>query len=452
MRRGIKHILLQGATGSGKSVMASSMTASALSKGFSVMLTVPRRELIRQMSLTFEEFDIPHSIIAAGYEFNPYAKVQIASVGTLINRLDKVRAPTILFSDEVHFGGDGLDRVINHYKAQGSYAVGLSATPMKMSGQGLGCYYQTMVQGPTVSELIAMKRLSEYKLFSPDTPDLSGIRMIAGDYHKGQLSEKMEQDRVLIGNSVRHYKDHALGKLNISYCVSIKHSQIVAESFRNSGIPAMHIDGETSDDERKRIIKAFARREILVLTNCSLLTFGFDLASQANMDVTVECMTDQAPTKSLPLQQQKWGRPLRYKDYPALIFDHAGNSGQRGHGFPCSDRHWTLADQDRKARAEAEREIKTRDCDKCYFTHKPKPVCPNCGHVYPINSREIEELEGELKLVDTENIKKKRRVEQGMARTVDQLVDGFIADGMPYQTAIKRAAHIITAREAKRRK
>ena len=399
MSSGHKHNVLQAATGSGKTIMSSFMVQAAISKGKKVWFTVPRKELLRQTALTFKGFGVPHSYIAAGQQYNPYQKAQICSIGTLMGRLDNVKAPDLAFIDEAHYGGDGLERIIFWLKKQGAWTVLLSATPWKLSGQGLGRYATNMICGPPIRWLIDNKRLSDYRLFAPSKPDLSGIKTTAGDYAKGQLAERMEQDRVLIGNAVTHYKDHALGKLNVAYCVSRKHSELVAESFRNQGIAAVHIDGETPDEMRRKIIRGFAKREITVLTNCDLLTFGFDLSSQVGFDVTVESMSDLRPTKSLALQMQKWGRVLRKKDFPAMIFDHAGNvlnkDGTPNHGLPCEERHWTLEDREKKERSE-KTSFPVRQCPSCFFCHSPAPACPSCGEVYVIKHRQIDEVDGEL--------------------------------------------------------
>lgn len=440
-----KYILLQGATGSGKTAMATYMIANAKQKNNKTLFLVPRKELLKQTSESFRENNIPHSFMASGYEFNPYASVYIGMVGTLINRLDKLPKINLLIVDETHYGSGTLDRIIAHFKKQGAYIVGLSATPWKLSGQGLGCWYDNMVCGPSIGDLIENKRLSEYRLFAPNTPDLSGIKISAGDYAKGQLSSFMEQERVLIGNAVNHYREHAMGRLNIAYCVSIKHSQIVCESFKSAGIPAAHIDGKTPDDERRRIIRAFARRELLVLCNCELLTFGFDLSMASGMDITVECMSDLRPTKSLALQMQKWGRVLRYKDYPALIFDHAGNV--REFGLPCEDREWSLADRAQKKRGGSEPNIPVRQCEECFFVHRPAPNCPSCGYEYEINGREIDEVDGILGEVDPATFRKQKRSEQGMAKTIDDLI------ALGYQRGYKNpefwAAKVYTGRGRK---
>lgn len=420
LQRGNKSVLLQSPTGSGKSIMASEIVRRAYSKGNNVWFSVPRRELIRQMSGTFLDFDIPHGHIAAGFKYNRHAPVNVCSTDTVKSRLDILVAPKLAVIDEAHFGGDRLDTIIKWLKSKGTIILGLSATPWKLSGQGLGCWYDDMVRGPSIRDLINSGRLSDYRAFAPSRLDLSGIRMAGGDYAKGQLSDKMENDRVLIGNAVKHYKAHADGKLNIAYCVSIAHSEVTCEAFKAQGIPAAHIDGKTSDDERKRIITAFAKRELKVLTNCELLTFGFDLASQVNMDVTVECMSDLRPTKSLALQMQKNGRVLRRKDYPAIIFDHANNVTE--HGLPCEERNWTLEDREVGTRRGGDKVMPVKHCwPGCGFCHKPAPACPNCGKVYEVQSREIEEVEGELSEVDLLTIKREKKQEVWKAKSIADL-------------------------------
>lgn len=402
-------VLMQAPTGIGKTITANSIVQGAVAKGRKVYFTVPRRDLLRQTSLTMSKFDIRHSFIAAGYEYNPFSQVFVCSTDTLKLRLDKLLPPSMpefLVVDETHWGNEGLDKIIKFFKARKAKILGLSATPWKSSGHGLGCWYDRMVCGPSIRWLIDNKRLSDYRLFAPDTPDLSGIRTVAGEYNRGQLSEKMEQDRVLIGNSVSHYKKHAEGKLNIVFCVSIKHSEIVAQAFRDKGIVAMHVDGETPDDERRKIIRDFALRKIQVLTSCEIFCFGFDLASNAGMDVTIESISDLRPTKSLALQLQKNGRALRYKNYPALIMDHAGNTMR--HDLPCIERKWTLEDREKKKGGE--KTLPVRQCPApCFFCHSPAPVCPQCGFVYPILSREIDEVEGELKEITEAQTKTDRK-------------------------------------------
>ena len=412
--------LVQLATGGGKTFTAGSMINKARLKGNSCIFMVPRRELLKQTAESFASVGIPFSYIAAGHTYNPRSLVHLATVGSLARRLDVIKPPKLIFPDETHFGSNQLGSIIDWAKNGGSFGIGLSGTPSRTDGRGLGMWYDNMIQGPTVSELMSMGNLNTYRAFAPDTPDMTGIRTVAGDYAKGQLSEKMEADRVLIGSSVRHYKDKANGLLNVCFCVSVKHAEIVAQSFNDNGIPAACIHGGMDDEQRKRVIIAFARREIKVLTSCQLLTFGFDLSSASQMDVTVECISDLQPTQSLAMQLQKWGRGLRTWAQPSIFFDHAGNLER--HGFPDDPREWTLQDREKKGGGNSEPTLPTRQCSECYFVSRPSPVCPNCGFVHPVADRMIEEVDGELMEVQRQQVIKDKKMEQGKAQSLADLV------------------------------
>lgn len=423
MKAGRRSILLQGATGSGKSYIGAEIIRRALIKNRTVWFLVPRRELIRQMHETFNDFGIEHGYIAAGYPMNPFVSTHICSVDSLRTRLSKVKAPNLAFIDETHHGGDGLDVVIKWLKANGTWIIGLSATPWKLSGKGLGCWYDELITGPSIRWLIDNKRLSQYRAFAPDQPDLSMLDIVSGDYAKGQLAERMEQDRVLIGNSVKHYREHALGTLGITFAVSRKHSEMLAETYRDAGIPAMHMDGDTPEDKRIAIAKAYAKRELWQLCNCDLLTFGYDVASASGVKgVCIQTMTDCQPSLSVSKQRQKNGRFMRYDGTVHTLFDHAGNIGTENnpkHGMPCDDIEWSLADK-KKKRDGGERSIAVRECPKCKFCFHPAKICPNCKYEFPIEYRTVKEVEGELKELEKFE-KKEKRQENGRAKTIADL-------------------------------
>ncbi len=438
-------VLMQLPTGGGKTACAVYMIAGAARKGKRSWFIVPRRELLRQTAMTMDDFDIPYSYIAAGARHNPDCLTQIVSQQTVVNRLSWAKAPELAIIDEAHICGDGLEKIIDWLKAAGTYIVGLSATPWRLDGFGLGAYYGDMVCGPSVRWLIDNKYLSDYRAFAPSSPDLSAVGKSQGDYAKGQLADFMEHDRVIVGDAVRHYKNLAMGRLNLAFCVSIKHSQMTAEKFREGGVPAAHIDGTMDDAERRRIITAFGRREVLTLCNVDLLTYGFDLAAQCGFDVTVESMNDLRPTKSLALERQKIGRILRRKAYPAILMDHVNNF--REHGFPDDPVKWTLEDRPMgTGGGNTEQTVRAAQCSECFFVFKPAPVCPNCGFVRVVKSREVKNVDGELAEIDRDRERKEDRMEQGKARDEASLVKLFIAKGSSPRNAIIRARHVLKAR------
>lgn len=441
-----KAVLLQSPTGSGKTAMAIHLIHSAAQKGNRVMFSVPRRELMKQTSLTFQSYGLTHGFVAAGQDFNPFSKAYIGMVDTMARRVERLPVVDLVIIDETHYGAGSLDAVIKQYKAMGAWVVGLSATPWKLSGQGLGCWYDDMVQGKSIRWLIDNKRLSDYRFFRGKTkPDLSQIKVTAGDYAKGELASFMEQQGVIIGDCVNDYITKAMGRLHVVRCASIKHSQTTAQSFRDAGIPAQHVDGTTPDDQMRQIIRAFARREILVLTFCDLLNFGFDLSQASGMDVCIESGSDLKPSKSLAGQMQYWGRMLRYKEYPALIMDHVNNWTE--HGLPCSEREWTLDDRVQNKKTK-ERVPPTKQCEKCFHIHPPAPKCPDCGNVYEIKSREIDEVDGDLEEIDPRTAIIERKKEQGAAQSLEDLIEVGKRRGMQYPA--KWAAKVMAGRMAKK--
>jgi len=294
-----RSVLLQAPTGVGKSIIASHIIQSALSKGTRTIFTVPRIQLIDQMGKNYRDFGIEYSVIASREKYFPQIKNTIASVNSLASRIGKIEPPQLLIVDETHYGAEALDKIIKWGRANSAFILGLSATPWKANGKGLKCWYDTMVRGPSVKWLIDNNFLSQYRAFAPDNIDMTGVRVTAGDYNKQDLSGRMESDRKLVGSVVDHYIKYAMGMRGITFTVSRAHSAIVCEAYRASGVPAATIDGETPKDERRRLAVALARGEIFQLVNAELLTFGYDLAAAADMPVTIQCMSDLQPTLSI---------------------------------------------------------------------------------------------------------------------------------------------------------
>lgn len=423
-------VLMQAATGAGKTRMSLDMIHGAVSKGKRAIFTVPRRELLAQTVETVAGFNIPFGVIGPkGYPVNPLAPVQIAMTPTLARRLDRTQLPDVMFLDECHFGGAELETVIAWAKASGAYGVGMSATPMKNNGRGMGDWYAHMECGLPVADLMRLGRLSDYRYFGPSAPDLSSVPVssAAGDYAPKALATFMEADAAIIGDATKTYRQFMQGKRTVLFATSRKHAARIQDAFQAAGIAAQAIDGTMDAETRKRIIMGFARREFGVLINVDLLTFGFDLSQAVKMPVRVEALIDLCPVKSLPKQMQKWGRGLRAGDEPCVIADHVNN--WREHGFPDSEREWTLTTTKRRG-SQGERVEPVRQCPigdgGCGFVHRPSPACPNCGFEYPVQSRTVDEVDGELQEIDREAAERARiaaRQEQDRADSLDALLE-----------------------------
>ena len=434
-----RSVCAQAPTGFGKTVVAAFMAAAARNKGLDIIFTCHRQELIDQTSASFTECGIAHGFVAAGRPFNPYATVKIASIQTLRNRLDKLTPPDLLVVDECHHcAAKGWAVVVAWAKAGGSRIVGLTATPWRLSGEGLAKYFGSLVLGPTTDWLIEHKFLSDYRAFAPGAPSMAGVHTRAGDYVRSEVEAVMMGDPVLTGDAITHYLKLARGMKCLAFCVSVKHAESVAEAFRAAGVSALHLDAKTPREERRRAVLAFADGHIDVLCNVELFGEGFDLSSLAGKEVPIEAVSLIRPTKSLSLYLQQVGRALRPKGAPAIILDHAGNIAR--HGFPDDEREWTLAGRP----PGAPKSVAVKQCPTCYRIHSPRPDCPDCGFVYPIQHRVVRQEDGDLVEANVVARRKERMKEQSAARTIPELVALGRARG--YKQPEAWAAKVFTAR------
>lgn len=437
-----KNVLLQAPCGFGKTVVGAHMAKAATERGHSVVWINHRDVLLDQTARTFGEAGLFYSFIAAGRRHNPYAPIQIASIATLQRRLDAIPAPTLCLIDEAHhLGALGWSAVYAAWPQ--ARVVGFTATPWRLDGEGLGKFFSHMVEAPSVRWLIEHKRLSEYVAYTPAGPDLGAVHVRAGDFVTEELEEILDRG-ALIGDLVRHYQRHAASKRALYFGVSVRHSQHIAATFQASGIPALHLDGDSTSEERVEAAKRFAARDLLVLTNCGLFGEGFDIAALTGQRATIECVGMARPTQSLSLYVQMVMRALRAKPERAVILDHAGNIHR--HGFPDDDRHWSLADRERKKKSEAEKDIAVKTCPACFAAHRAHlRTCPYCGHVYQVIGRQAELLDGQLHEANPAEIRKLRKMEEWRAKTPDDLVR--IGRERGYRHPEAWAAHMWMARE-----
>lgn len=423
MRQGKRRILLRLATGGGKTVMAASMLGSAGAKGMTSDFIVHRRELLEQTSDTFRAVGIPHGFIASGMPSNGLAKVQLAGISTLVNRLEHAPVPKLIVWDECHHMTAGLwDAVFKHYPD--AFHIGLTATPERLDGRGLSDHFDVMVDGPSTGELIRRGFLSPFDYYAPGVPDLVGMRTLGGDYNRADTAELMGKPKV-VGDVIEHYLRFAKGEAGIVFAASRENSRNLADAFTAEGIRAGHVDGSMSMRDRKRVVDAFKARDIDIMTNVDLFGEGFDVPAMVYCGLV-------RPTKSLALHLQQCGRALRIMEGKsrAIICDHAGNA-LSGLGLPDDDRKWTLEGRKKgSARKGSDDATAIHQCPECYrVTASTTRTCP-CGHEFAVAARDPEFVDGQLfklERVDTQREKdraaKARKMEERACVDYSSLVE-----------------------------
>lgn len=430
-------------TGGGKTVIFCHIAHKTSDKNKNVLVLVHRVELLRQTSKALTKSGVHHGLINPKYTQDYSKSVQVASVQTLVNRLDKIPAPDLIIIDEAHHATAGSWRkVIEAFPR--AKVLGVTATPCRGDGSGLGVesggVFDDLIIGAQISDLINRGFLVEPVVYAPPSQlDLSAIRIVRGDYDSKQVEKAIDKPKI-IGDTVAHYRKLCHGAPAVAFCASIKHAEHVADAFREAGYRAYSVDGSMDDGTRSRILDGLGNGTVDIVTSCDLISEGTDIPA-------IGCAILLRPTQSLGLYIQQVGRALRPSPgkKEAIILDHVGNVLQ--HGMPDDIREWDLSAKKRKGRSKAsEASIQIVQCESCYQVFKPADVCPACGEPVKRKIKEMpDQVDGELTKIDKDQIKMQRVRLVSNARTLEELKE------VGKQLGYKRgwAEHVFNSRQRK---
>jgi superfamily II DNA or RNA helicase len=356
-----------------------------------------RRELTKQASRKLHDLGVDHGIIQAGFPARPGERVQIASIQTLHARAVRSRSIQLPPADLVVVDEAHHCRAVTYQYLLAAYPnaviFGLTATPCRADGRGLGNRFQVLIECPSVAELIAGGYLVGTKVYAPTKPDLVGVHVKRGDYVECELADRMNTAK-LVGDVVEHWCRLGEQRQTVVFAVDVSHSVHLRDEFRRAGVLAEHLDGSTPIEERDHILAQLAAGRIEIICNCMVLTEGWDQPS-------VSCLVLARPTKSLGLYRQMVGRCLRPSagKTEALILDHAGATFE--HGFVEDPIEWSLFEDQRAENKVHKARIASRtpslttcpECSAVRFEGQPCPVC----HWRPVpKPKPVEIVDGEL--------------------------------------------------------
>jgi superfamily II DNA or RNA helicase len=394
---GHRRVIVAAPTASGKTVIAGAIVADAVRLGQRVLFLAHRRELITQASRKLHAAGVEHGIILASYPARPSEPVQVASVATLHARavrtasMDMPPADLVIIDEAHHVRARTYQKILAAYP--GAIVIGLTATPCRGDGRGLGSTFNALVECPPVIELTAAGYLVPATIYAPSQPDLSGVRVERGDYVERQLAERVDTAQ-LVGDIVEHWHRLAGRRRTVIFATGVAHAVHLRDEFRRAGVLAEHLDGSTPHEERDAILARLAAGTIEVVTNAMVLTEGWDCPD-------VGCLVLARPTKSLGLYRQMVGRVLRPAPgkVDALILDHAG--AVFAHGFPDDPIKWELA-EDRRAENKAHaargsyRAPALTTCPECAAVRFEGKPCPACDWRPRPKAAPVEVADGEL--------------------------------------------------------
>jgi superfamily II DNA or RNA helicase len=385
---GRKRVLLRLPTGGGKTVIAAEMLRVAAERGHRCVFLAHRRELIQQASERLG--DVHHGVIMAG-EPATEAPVQVASVQTLARR--EPPPCDFLFVDEAHrtLGASYL-RLIEALRPR--WLVGLTATPYRTDGRGLGAVYDALVDGPSTLELTEQGYLVPCDVYAPTAASMLGASVTGGDYTADELEERVNRPAIT-GDVVATWQQRAAGHRTVVFGVSVAHATALREAFLRAGVTAAVLTGETPHNERRAMLDALAGGALQIVTSCATLTEGWDSPA-------VSCACVVRPTLSRGLWRQMVGRVLRTAPGKtrAIVLDHGGNAWRHGH--PYAPDPVALDATATRWNTDREPPPAVRVCPTCFgvYYRETDTTCPYCGAVAPVRERKPQERRGELERID----------------------------------------------------
>lgn len=440
---GASNVLAVMPTGAGKTVLFSDILHDH--KGAACAIA-HRQELVSQISLALARDEVRHRIIGpknvvklcvnlhmqetGRAYYDPAAPVGVAGVDTLVRRganlASWLKSISLWVQDEAHHvlisnkWGTAAEMFPN---AKG---LGVTATPIRADGKGLGRIadglFDTMVEGPTMRELIDAGYLTDYRIYAPPNDlDLSEVTIskTTGDYNPFQIKRAVQKSHI-IGDVVAHYLKIARNKLGVTFASDVETATDIAAQFNEAGVPAAVVSAKTPDSERISILRQFKDRKLLQLVNVDLFGEGFDLPA-------IEVVSMARPTQSYALFAQQFGRALRILEgkTEALIIDHVGNVIR--HGLPDAARVWSLEGREKRSRVKQDDEvIPVRSCPSCTAVfERINPACPFCGYKPEPQARSAPEfVDGDLFELDAETLARMR----GDVERVDKSVEAYNAE------------------------
>lgn len=384
LESGKRRIIVQAPTGFGKTLIATSILRREIEQSKRVLFVVPVIQLIDQTIDSFNKLGIDDIGVIQAYNerTNWDMPVQIASVQTLQRRT--IPPSQFVIIDEIHKWWSFYEKWLLNPEWNDIPIIGLSATPWT---KGLGAYFSDLLIAGTTQSMIDKSILSDFRVYAPSSPDLRGVRTLAGDYHEGDLALAMNK-ATLVADIVDTWQRLGQGRSTLCFGVDRAHAKSVQNAFTAAGIPAGYQDAYTKDEERRAIKAKFHAGDYKIVCNVGTLTTG--------VDWDVRCIILARPTKSEMLFVQIVGRGLRTaegKDH-CLLLDHSDNHLRLG--FVTDIIHDKLHDGTKAVNGNVEKINLPKKCPKCLYLKPPKtPICPSCGFKAEARPK-IEILDGDL--------------------------------------------------------
>ncbi|MFB7474009.1 DEAD/DEAH box helicase [Kitasatospora sp. NPDC056184] len=315
-------------TGAGKTVVLSHLISRMHQQtGRRALVIAHREELIQQAAAKLRAI-APHltvGIVKAGRNEHRGVDVIVASVQTLAVRKRRaaITGVGLVVVDECHHAAaDSYVEVLDHFGAwSGVPVAGFTATMTRTDG-GLADIWQDIVFQLDILDLMADGHLVDVrgKRVTVGGLDLDKVKTRAGDLQDSQLGQALEDSGAarVVADA---YAEHAADRPGVVFTPTVATAHGMAEALTAAGITAAAVWGDMPREDRTAVLDRYKAGDVQVLTNCMVLTEGFDAP-------WASCAVIARPTKSAGLYVQMVGRVLRPSPgkTDALVLDVMGSS------------------------------------------------------------------------------------------------------------------------------
>lgn len=301
---GVMRQLVSLPTGSGKTVIFSLLLSRLKRKA---LVVAHRDELLEQAQQKIPALCPDASIgIVKGDREELGADIVISGIQTVRRRLSRFKHwhfDTLIIDEAHHAAADSYRAVIDGLNPR--LAVGFTATAYRADSRALGDVFSEVVFERSILEMIEDGYLCDARGISVRTDfDISNVRTEHGDFITAELAlaiDLPERNEMVAKNFISQLP---AGTRAICFCANVAHAQHMADTFSIAGVPTAAVWGEMDPNDRRRTLNAFRDGRYQVLTNCAVLTEGFD-------EPSISAIVLARPTKSRSLYVQMVGRGLR---------------------------------------------------------------------------------------------------------------------------------------------
>ncbi|KAF2127669.1 P-loop containing nucleoside triphosphate hydrolase protein [Dothidotthia symphoricarpi CBS 119687] len=321
---GHKRLGVSLATGAGKTVIFTHLIdrVTAVGDATQTLILAHRRELVEQAARhCTRAYPDKHVDIELGnQQASGAADITVASIqsitsGDRLQKFDPSRYKLVLVDEAHHIVSQKYLDMLEHFGLRHSTdwntvqvpaLVGVSATFSRFDGKRLGSVIDHIVYHRDYVDMIEENWLSDVVFTTVEMKaDLTKVgASVNGDFQSAALSRVINTDETneLV---IKSWLAKAKGRTStLIFCVDLSHVTNLTARFREYGINAQFVTGDTPAKIRSARIDAFRNEEFPVLLNCGVFTEGTDIPN-------IDCVLLARPTKSRNMLVQMIGRGMR---------------------------------------------------------------------------------------------------------------------------------------------